>query len=119
MENAQPDEPATPEAATSTPETMVGALAWLRAQGYDHELDVRDGRLAIRTDDGFEAYDGRAVDHAFRFEGDSDPADMSIVLGISGGTHGARGVFVSSYGPEANRDHDAVLRSLDVGDRWS
>lgn len=100
------------------PDTMVGAMAQLRDLGFDRDLDVRDEQLMMRTDDDFVPFGGTHVDHVYRFEGDTNPADESIVLGISGGPDGAKGVLVSTYGPESEDGHDVVLASLDLGDRW-
>jgi hypothetical protein len=55
---------------------------------------------------------GAIVDHVYRFEGDSDPADEAIVLGVHCPNLGVRGVVVSAYGPSIDRDHEAVLRAL-------
>lgn len=100
------------------PETMVQAIAHLKELGYDHDLDIRDAKLMMRSDDGYVPFAGTEVDHVYRFEGETNPSDESIVLGISGGDDGARGVLVSSYGPDAAEGHDIVLGELDLGDRW-
>ena len=57
------------------------------------------------------ALEEAVVDYQFRFEGDSDPGDEAIVLGIScAGVQ--RGVLVSGFGPSADPEHAAILRAL-------
>jgi hypothetical protein len=52
------------------------------------------------------------VDHVFRFEGQSDPDDEMIVMGLSCPACGRRGVLVSAYGPGADPEHAEALRTL-------
>ena len=101
------------------PETMVEAITHLREVGFDRDLDVRDERLMMRDGSDFVPFEGTHVEHVFRFEGETNPSDESIVLGIAGGPDGAKGVLVSTYGPESEDGHDVVLRTLDLGDRWA
>ncbi len=100
------------------PETVIDAIAALRERGFDADLDVVGESLIRRTPDGTEPFAGTHVDHVFRFEGDSNPSDESIVIGISGGADGRKGVLVSTYGPDVDRGHEIVLGSLDLGGRW-
>ena len=52
------------------------------------------------------------VDYTFRFEGDSDPGDEAIVLGVHCGDSDRKGVVVSAYGPDADPEHTALLVAL-------
>ena len=63
------------------------------------------------SDAQLHALESAAVDYRFRFEGESDPGDEAIVLGITcAGRH--RGVLVSGFGPSADPAHVAVLLAL-------
>ncbi|MGC1513560.1 MAG: hypothetical protein WA797_11660 [Acidimicrobiales bacterium] len=48
----------------------------------------------------------------FRFEGDSDPGDEAIVLGIECPACNRRGIIVSAYGPDADPHLLALLDRL-------
>ena len=52
------------------------------------------------------------MQHTFRFEGDTDPGDEAIVLGVECPECGIRGIIVSSYGPEASPEFLALLDQL-------
>jgi len=92
------------------PDTVTEAVALLRAWGYADDLAISgDGVCGGR---GIEPAGSAHVDHVFRFEGPSDPADAAIVLGISCATTGDRGIVVDGYGASAGAEHDAVLTML-------
>ena len=94
------------------PDTVTEAVAALAAQGYTDELVVKPEGLMARGKDGLEDVRSAIVEHVYRFEGDSDPADEAIVLGVHCPNLGVRGVVVSAYGPSIDSDHEAVLRAL-------
>lgn len=52
------------------------------------------------------------VEVVLRVEGASDPADSSIVFGVSCAHCGQRGVLVTAYGPAASPDEGEVVRNL-------
>ena len=52
------------------------------------------------------------VDQQFRFEGDSDPGDEAIVLGITLPEWDKKGILVSAYGPDAPLDKAEALLAL-------
>ena len=92
------------------PDTVTEALDLLSAAGYsvDFNLDA-DAAICSRCGATHEL-EQNVVERQFRFEGDSDPGDESIVLGIRCESCGARGVLVSAYGPDADAD---LLAHLD------
>jgi hypothetical protein len=83
------------------PDTVTEAMAELRAAGYGLDVDLVDG--VLRASDGQSCDCTQAVvERVYRFEGESDPGDESIVLGLRlpGADRGA--VLVSAYGPAAD-----------------
>jgi len=52
------------------------------------------------------------IDPFHRFEGPSDPADMSIVYAISSDQLGMKGLIVGAYGPEAEAHIQKMVRPL-------
>ena len=100
------------------PDTVTEAVELLAAEGY-----VDDYRLCA---DGIEAagHDtphpvGTAVvDHTFRFEGPTDPADEAIVLGVRCTEWDSRGVIVAAYGPDADPEEADLLVALTRGHPW-
>jgi hypothetical protein len=98
--------------ADDAPETVTDAVVALQALGYTDELVVTPDGLMATGKDGVEDVRGAVVEHVYRFEGPSDPADEAIVLGVHCPTLDVRGIVVSGYGPSIDPDHAAVLRAL-------
>ena len=96
----------------SAADTLGAAVTSLRALGYTSDFSASDeGRIVC--DECGTTLDpaGMAIDHTVRFEGDSNPDDESIVLGISCSC-GCRGVYTAGYGTSAPRADALVLRAL-------
>jgi len=94
------------------PETVTDALAYLAAEGYVDELRLCPGGIARLHDDEVLPAAEAVVDHTFRFEGPSDPADEAIVLGVRCPRWDTKGVLVSAYGPDADPEDAALLTLL-------
>jgi hypothetical protein len=94
-------------------DTEQDAIAALRARGYTHEFFiVENGVRCPECDSAVLAPEAVTIDEVFRFEGESDPDDMSIVFAVSEGPCGLKGVLVSSFGPEVGGPRADVLRRL-------
>ena len=94
------------------PDTVTEAVELLTNLGYVDELELREGCLVCGHEDQPHPLETAVVDHQFRFEGESDPGDEVIVLGVSLPDWGKKGVLVSAYGHDADQDHTAALLAL-------
>jgi hypothetical protein len=94
------------------PDTVSEAVAFLEAEGYTEELRLGDRCLRCVGDGSSHALADAIVDHTFRFEGPSDPADEAIVLGIRLPSSGIKGMLVAAYGPEADPEETDMLTAL-------
>ena len=83
------------------PETVVDALALLRAEGYESEFQLVDGCLSEQGSTGCTAADA-VVERLYRFEGPSDPGDEMVVFGLLDPLTGRRGVLASAFGASAD-----------------
>jgi hypothetical protein len=83
----------------------------LRSAGFEADFEVRDDGLQVV---GQGPVDPATVhiDAQYRFEGASDPDDESVVYGLHDTVSGARGVWVSAYGPSASAAEADVLAVL-------
>lgn len=81
-------------------------------QGYTTDLELRDNGLFS----GDEQLDPAqfTIDSFHRFEGPSDPGDMSIVYAISSAALGIKGLLVGSYGAAAEAHIQRMVRPLDA-----
>jgi hypothetical protein len=78
--------------------TLSGTLAKLKAQGYTHDFNVSIDCIYCHHSELKMFPDDFQIDHFFRFEGESDPADAAILYAISSEKHQVRGVLVNGYG---------------------
>ena len=96
----------------SAADTLVGAMTSLRALGYTSDFAADDDGMILCTDCGTSMDPASmAIDYTIRFEGDSNPDDEAIVLGITCPCS-CKGIYTAGYGPSAPRSDARVLRAL-------
>ena len=94
-----------------SPSTVSEAVAFLVERGYQEDFplgidDVQATALSVTA-----SFEDVSVDYSFRFDGPSDPSDEAIVLGLCR-RDGQRGVVVSAFGPDADRQHTLLMVAL-------
>jgi hypothetical protein len=87
-----------------SPDTVVEALAQLRAEGYQATFQLVGGDLRCDLHDQLCAATDVVVERLYRFEGPSDPGDEMVVFGLRDPATGTRGTLASGYGPAADPD---------------
>ena len=94
-----------------TYQTMTEALENLKTRGFTANFEFLNSTfLAIDSGRAFQAGDLTIVEH-HRFEGVSDPDDMSVVYAIET-ADGTRGILVDAFGVYANPDLGAFLKNV-------
>ena len=90
--------------------TLSKAVDDLCAKGYSDELELG----ATGLFNGEKQLDPAqfTIDSFHRFEGPSDPGDMSIVYAISSEALRLKGLLVGSYGAEAEKHIHRMVRPL-------
>lgn len=92
--------------------SVTEAIALLEADGYRSDFSFMDGSVRCGACGHSHQPTQLVVRHTFRFEGDTDPGDEAIVLGIECPACGMRGAVVSAYGPDASPEFIALLDHL-------
>ena len=87
-------------------------MALLQAEGYTTDVVLEPGFYVCTGCTQRSPLSDARVDHLFRFEGESDPADEMIVLGLACPQCNQRGILVSAFGPAADPEHAEALRVL-------
>lgn len=78
--------------------TLTSCLNSLTALGFETQFKATaKGLRSLTTEKTFQP-DEVKIAHFYRFEGESDPADNSIVYGIET-NDGEKGTLVDAYGP--------------------
>jgi len=90
--------------------TLSQAVEALKAKGYTDELMLTEEDVFNKATplDPLQF----TIDSFHRFEGPSDPADMSIVYAISSKPLGLKGLLVGGYGAKANGVIDKMVKHL-------
>ncbi|QNF32718.1 hypothetical protein HUW51_08230 [Adhaeribacter swui] len=88
--------------------TMVKVEARLNSEGFTEDFRVSDGRLCLLNSDKTYGVEDVRIVNFFRFEGETDPDDMSILYAIEC-NDGTKGTISNSYGPMADSEVDAFL----------
>lgn len=96
-------------------ETLSEAVARLQGAGYEGNWYAsEDGELVCEVCGHHFDPSQVSVDEVVRFEGQSDPADSSILYALSTGD-GHRGLYSTMYGPETPPGDVALIRAIGKG----
>jgi hypothetical protein len=94
--------------------SLINVEKKLNADGFTQDFNVVDGRLQTIGNDSNKSYtaDEVTIVDFYRFEGESDPGDMSILYAIEA-NDGVRGTISSAYGTYADTDTDDFLKQVE------
>jgi len=85
--------------------SLINVEKKLNQDGFTQDFNVVDGRLQTIGNDSNKSYapDEVTIVDFYRFEGESDPDDMSILYAIEA-NDGVKGTISSAYGVYADSD---------------
>lgn len=93
-------------------ETLTDAMNRLRTDGYSIDFSAtEDGQIQCGACGVSEEPENLSVIVTERFEGDSNPDDEAILLGVACRC-GGRGQYAAAFGPDTPHEDAAVLRQL-------
>lgn len=93
-------------------DTLVECLNTLKDRGYEKEFKLDHHELcAIDGEHRYGPKDMKIVEH-FRFEGESDPADMTVVYAVET-TDGGKGIIVDAFGTYSNPKLSEFIRKVE------
>jgi hypothetical protein len=94
--------------------TLSETLAALKKDGYIEDFNLAATHLSC-SGKAIELFPSDfVVDHHFRFEGPSDPADESVVYAITSDKFNLKGTLVNGYGPSSDALADELVQALRV-----
>ena len=94
-------------------DTLSEAINGLKAKGYTRDFNLLEDE--IHCDElgcGFKAKEFK-VDYIFRFEGDSNPSDNSILFAIETAS-GEKGILLDAYGTYSSEVSPELLEALKI-----
>src|SRR5688572_33463585 len=91
--------------------SMVTVLSKLTKSGYTTQFKPdKKGLCSMTTNKNYKPKDVK-IEHFYRFEGESDPADSSIVYAIETNS-GEKGTLIDSYGAQSDPLLEAFLKEV-------
>lgn len=96
--------------------TVVEAINDLQKQGYTHEfiLDEEKECVVCHQHAMSLAPEDFKIDDVFRFDGQSDPDDETIVYAISSPTYGVKGILVNAFGVYSDERANRLIEKLRI-----
>lgn len=95
-------------------DTLSQTMAELRKEGYTEDFNVqtdciscKNGELRVHPEDF-------SIDKYFRFEGESNPSDESVLYAISSEKHNVKGLLVNALGIYADDTADQIAKALNI-----
>lgn len=93
-------------------ETLVDALNDLNKRGYTANLSLEGDTIDDKSAGVHMAAEDFEIDEFYRFEGPSNPSDMSILYAISSQKYNLKGALVNAYGTYADDSSSAIQAKL-------
>ena len=95
-----------------TYETVSEAINDLVKRGYDHNFNLKEDCVYCDSKGLHLKPEEFEIEEVYRFEGETDPADESIVYAISALHHSVKGVLVNAYGTYSDSISAALVAKL-------
>ncbi len=93
-------------------ETLSEAITDLQGRGYTEDLNLNSDCIECKALDYKLYADQFGVDEMYRFEGDSNPDDSSILFAISAPSFNLKGLLVDAYGAYADPLNIEMIQKL-------
>lgn len=91
---------------------LLDAIKGLRKEGYTEDFNLLQNCLECREGAFKLFHDEFHIDASYRFDGDTDPSEESIIYAISSAKHNLKGILVNGYGTSSDELTDEMLEKL-------
>ena len=98
-------------------DTLLEAVQGMQAKGYNANFSIVEGRLKANAQLLDLQPDEFMIDRFFRFEGDSDPGDETVLYAVSSEKFNIKGLLVSAYGAYDEGTSSQLAAKLDIRGR--
>ena len=95
-------------------ENLVDAIKGLNKLGYIENFNLKQNCIECRNSEYIIFHNEFEIDEYFRFEGDSNPEDQSIIYAISSDKYKLKGILINSYGIYSETISDEMLDKLKI-----
>jgi len=94
--------------------TLSETINVLKKQGYILDFNMRRDRLICHQTQTILSPDDFEIDKVYRFEGESNPDDESILYAISSPKYSMKGLLVNGYGVSSDDVSDELIAKLKI-----
>ncbi|MBK5269807.1 MAG: phosphoribosylpyrophosphate synthetase [Bacteroidia bacterium] len=92
--------------------TLSETISGLKKDGYSLDFNVQQERIVCHQANTVLSPEDFEIVKVFRFEGASNPDDLSVLYAISSSKFDMKGVLVNGYGISADAATDAIIARL-------
>jgi quercetin dioxygenase-like cupin family protein len=92
--------------------TLSETMNALKKEGFTMDFNIHHEHLVCQQEDMILSPDDFEIDKVYRFEGESNPADQSILYAISSHKFGSKGLLVNGYGISSVEMSAALISKL-------
>ncbi len=92
--------------------TLSQVMNDLRIKGFTDDFEMTDEGLCCKVSGAKYSPDELSIVEVFRFEGSSNPDDMSVLYAILADSDGTKGLFVDAYGTYSSYDPQKAVKYL-------
>ena len=94
--------------------TLSETINGLKKQGYILDFNIRRDRLICHQTQTILSPDDFEIDKFYRFEGESNPDDESILYALSSPKYGVKGLLVNGYGISSDDVSEELIAKLKI-----
>jgi hypothetical protein len=95
-------------------DTLSQAINSLKEKGYTEDFNLKADHLEYPAKKLKLEPENFTIDEFHRFEGMSNPADMSVVYAVSADDENIKGVLVDAYGTYAEKLNPKMAKKLEM-----
>ena len=95
-------------------ENLIDALNGLKKRGFTTDFNIAFDNIECKTTGTCLLPSQFEIVEHYRFEGDTNPSDSSVIYAIEAKDHGIKGVLISAYGVYSDAVSDAMIQKLSV-----
>jgi hypothetical protein len=92
--------------------TLSETINGLKNEGYTLDFNVRQKYVYCRVLNTKLSPDDFEIDKIYRFEGESNPDDQSILYAISSVKYNVKGILINGYGISSDDASDTLIAKL-------
>ncbi len=93
-------------------DTLVEGISDLRNDGYNEDFNLKSHCLQCVSNDFELLATDFEVDAMFRFEGESNPSDESVLYAITSEKHKLKGLLIDAYGVYSDSLNAEMIEKL-------